>query len=66
MSSEAIARTDVTHTRRTDPTPYWVFFPADDGAFWHFVARSQEDGQTQETLAQPSERSHQHCSWRTS
>src|SRR4030095_8880978 len=64
MSSEAIARPDVTYTRRTDPTPYWVCFPADEGAFWHFVARSHEDGQTQATSSQPSERSHQPCSWR--
>ena len=55
MSAAAIDRTGTTPTRRTTPTPYWAFFPTDNGAFWHVVVRSQEAFQTQEASPQHGE-----------
>jgi hypothetical protein len=63
MSSEALDRTVVTQTRCTDPTQYWVFFPTDNGAFWHFGARRQEDVQTQKTSSQHTALAHNNISW---
>jgi hypothetical protein len=45
MSAEAADRTGATQKRNT-PTPYWAFFPKDEGAFWHFLDRHRVDGET--------------------
>jgi len=46
MSSEATSLT-VTTRKRHSQAQYWTFFTKEDGPFWHFLARSREDLQTQ-------------------
>jgi hypothetical protein len=63
MSSEAVDRPVATRMRN-NAVPYWAFFTKEEAACWNLVDRSREAIQTQEASPQPSERSHQHFSWR--
>ena len=51
MSSEATDR-PVAPRKRHIAVQYWAFFPKEEAAFWHFGARSREDGQSQESSPQ--------------
>jgi hypothetical protein len=53
MSSEAPDLAVAPRPRDT-PAAYWAFFPKAEAAFWHFVDRSREDIEAQESLPQPT------------